>query len=1321
MLKSDEPVLFYEETEFHAHTDMVKARKYSLLPKSKIRTSAISLCMCLNIGDPPPGHPSRMGQFNENPYERMQFDEFEREELERMDKGEGVGFNHFRNKKQTRKRTDQSFKLFASSHSWILPHEYLPIEAMDLITSNLKSQYKTRASNKCQFKDKCDPSRDDLLYLCSHLKRCAQNHRGLFHYNGHGVPPLVNDGQIHVFKNSTTGGKKTYFKFPFNDVLRKVCNNCVFVFDCPGSAHLINVIKQYEEDEQQYLQLNHGSNVQKKKFYFFGACSEDFHLIFDARFPHDSFTAILTTPIKFYLLFAISNFLLIPPNLEALAVKFIQDVSHTPTVRKSVIGELFWLLTAITDAIAWDILEYDQFYELFRQDILMASLFRHFLLAERIFRVFGFKPVSYPVLPCTFNHYLWLRFDWEIEQFLLRIDSLSTGNITYPVCPFWDHQLIYLENWLNETSKLGTTSFGMLTSIERRAPPIELPLLLQIMLSTDFRKRALKILVKYCDIGRDFIEDVVSVGFFQFLVKMLQSHHESGDLILHLWLLFTLYDPIACISGLTNMNQQNYRTFLLFLRGDVRSAQIFRDRAKAGVILSQMVKHTNNNSNRWIFSCALVQNVLSLIKAVVDNIPHINSMTKQQFLAKYNQSIEDYDMYVSWLIMLLASLAEIPAAKIELMNLDVNDILASFLSYRNPIVRALVCLYVRNFSRVSLFSAGQHIGGGSAASFQSFTSPLLSPISPVSPQGSHEFNTRSRTFSGCFEGIPSNREAEFQLTCLKNVYVICLCCNDCSIQVRKEFLCALQTVITTFLSSFRYAIDLFIDNHDIANDTSEITKVTAQIWSFLITMTKDSFSPLRKAANAIFKKLSGYSAEEFLKIVSEDVLNHNLYSVPENEQSLPRSWSSATDLSSLTTLNNSMAELDIKNGSFTSNVSHEAQSLQSSIEEFVFQPLANEKYYRGPIDETNPKHMQHQLTVKRNKRMLISTQRDYDTFSHYQQLYLIGMIGDEPPKNIIFHPYRDFTFLNQYKSVDVWNWMEGNIQNKIPVTNVEKMFYGNSNFPSGLLLCMRSGGTLDIFNNPHVLGGHRHVFSCSLLDDPIYNYLSSSSTLFPSVQRRPTLSDFCEEHGTFAVCEERSHYFRIFDLNSQTTLGQFSVAQHAAKEGITTIKLNTADPNIVYCGTTRGTILFTDLREGRVMRLYNGSKKGSAVVSLCQQVEDPAYVYTALNDGSVFKLGLNSDTETIFTSEQIQQLPGNRSKRLTHMAIHNRGPLGIMSFDDQIYTFNTDGSLLTTISPHFESVRTHCIWHPTRVMFAMTASSKFTKLYAPDNTPNDHW
>lgn len=56
------------------------------------------------------------------------------------------------------------------------------------------------------------------------------------------------------------------------------------------------------------------------------------------------------------------------------------------TDRRTMLGELNWIFTAITDTIAWSSLPSDLFQQLFRADLLTASLCRNFLLADRIMR-----------------------------------------------------------------------------------------------------------------------------------------------------------------------------------------------------------------------------------------------------------------------------------------------------------------------------------------------------------------------------------------------------------------------------------------------------------------------------------------------------------------------------------------------------------------------------------------------------------------------------------------------------------------------------------------------------------------------------------------------------------------------------------------------------------------------------------------------------------------------------------------------------------------------------------------------------------------------
>ncbi len=122
-----------------------------------------------------------------------------------------------------------------------------------------------------------------------------------------------------------------------------------------------------------------------------------------------------------------------------LTLDMIDNIPGRLTDRRTPLGELNWIFTAITDTIAWNmlprskyllrilqhpivhliyipfkssfyffsLLSLDLFQKLFRQDLLVASLFRNFLLAERIMRSLNCTPISYPRLPPTFQHPMW--------------------------------------------------------------------------------------------------------------------------------------------------------------------------------------------------------------------------------------------------------------------------------------------------------------------------------------------------------------------------------------------------------------------------------------------------------------------------------------------------------------------------------------------------------------------------------------------------------------------------------------------------------------------------------------------------------------------------------------------------------------------------------------------------------------------------------------------------------------------------------------------------------------------------------------------------
>lgn len=59
------------------------------------------------------------------------------------------------------------------------------------------------------------------------------------------------------------------------------------------------------------------------------------------------------------------------------------------------------------------------------QDLLVASLFRNFLLAERIMRAVSCTPVSLPRLPPSHQHPMWNAWDMAAELCLLQLPAYA--------------------------------------------------------------------------------------------------------------------------------------------------------------------------------------------------------------------------------------------------------------------------------------------------------------------------------------------------------------------------------------------------------------------------------------------------------------------------------------------------------------------------------------------------------------------------------------------------------------------------------------------------------------------------------------------------------------------------------------------------------------------------------------------------------------------------------------------------------------------------------------------------------------------------------
>ncbi|XP_068634561.1 regulatory-associated protein of TOR 1-like isoform X2 [Aristolochia californica] len=391
----------------------------------------------------------------------------------------------------------------ARMECWIDPSSMAAPKALETIGKSLHAQYE-RWQPKARYKLQLDPTVDEVKKLCNTCRKYARSDRVLFHYNGHGVPKPTANGEIWVFNKSYT----QYIPLPISDLDSWLKSPSIYVFDCSAAGMIVSAFNER-------LDLS-----SMKDCILLAACEAHETLPQSAEFPADVFTSCLTTPIKMALRWFCSRSLL----HDSLETSLIDRIPGRQNDRKTLLGELNWIFTAVTDTIAWNVLPHDLFQRLFRQDLLVASLFRNFLLAERIMRAANCSPVSYPVLPSTHQHHMWDAWDMAAEICLSQLQSSHDDpNAEFQPSPFFTEQLTAFEVWLDHGS-------------EHKKPPEQLPIVLQALLSQSLRFRALVLLGRFLDMGPWAVDLALSVGIFPYVFKLLQTMAlELRQILVFIW------------------------------------------------------------------------------------------------------------------------------------------------------------------------------------------------------------------------------------------------------------------------------------------------------------------------------------------------------------------------------------------------------------------------------------------------------------------------------------------------------------------------------------------------------------------------------------------------------------------------------------------------------------------------------------------------------------------------------------------------------------------------------------------------------------------
>ncbi|CAH0701504.1 unnamed protein product [Spodoptera exigua] len=480
---------------------------------------------------------------------------------------------------------------------WIDPQSLSASKALESIGHALQSQYE-RWQPRARYKQSLDPTSDEVKKLCCSLRRNAKDERVLFHYNGHGVPKPTAQGEIWVFNRAYT----QYIPLSMYDLQTWMGAPSLYVYDCSNAGVIVDNFKQFaEQHEREYevsgrdsstpaavcvgarsqctsvgqAQLNSKEEgttlpppVSYKNCIQLAACAAGQSLPMNPELPADLFTACLTTPVKMAMKWFVlrERTRVAPPDVHDL----IDKIPGQVTDRRTMLGELNWIFTAITDTIAWSSLSPELFQQLFRADLLTASLCRNFLLADRILRSYNCTPVSSPALPSLAAHPLWAAWEHTLDLALAQLPRLHGPEpAEYTHSPFFRDQLTAFQVWLDlgkckqRGRRLGppagaAAAVSVSAGRADRAAPAQLPMVLQVLLSTLHRVRALRLLCRFLALGAWAARAVLNVGIFPYMLKLLQA--SAPDLrpsMVYIWAKIIAVDP-SCQVDLVNAKGHKY-------------------------------------------------------------------------------------------------------------------------------------------------------------------------------------------------------------------------------------------------------------------------------------------------------------------------------------------------------------------------------------------------------------------------------------------------------------------------------------------------------------------------------------------------------------------------------------------------------------------------------------------------------------------------------------------------------------------------------------------------------------------------------------------
>lgn len=781
----ESPYMTHWSNKRHSTNGDPRARRAEDRPdwrmRERLRTVAAALVMCLNIGVDPPDV----------------------------------------------SKTNPASKLIC----WMDPESLEPSKALAAIGRNLQVQFET-LSMKTRYKQYLDPIVEDTKRFCTNLRRTAKDERVLFYYNGFGVPKPTSGGEIWVFNRAYT----QYIPLTLYDLQTWLGAPCIYVWDASASGNIINVFRRiaqgnYEDAARTaaaegrsmpplspdgIVHVDGEPQFPLRESIHLAACAADEILPMNPDLPADLFTCCLTSPIEIALRwFVLQN--LLPSSLN---VEMVMNIPGRLQDRRTPLGELNWILTAVTDTIAWTVLPRAIFRRFFRDDLMVAALLRNFLLAERIMRCYHCTPTSYPTLPPTYNHPLWDSWDLAVDQCLAqlptllakeraRIDAASGGppvpqhlaEFEYTHSTFFSEQLKAFEVWLSQgdvsrRSGRRRVSRSMRGDTEadhddyddddevrlEHDPPMQLPIVLQVLLSQVHRLRALILLSQFLDLGPWAVNLALSIGIFPYVLKLLQS--PAADLkpvLIYIWARILAVDRSCQVDLLRDNGYVYFATVLSPFAGSGGTWA-----PSAALPLPNLSEHRS--------MCAFILSVFCQ-----DFPAGQEACLETDAMEACLEHLEDDDYLLrQWSALCLAQLWDSSdVGKARAIAMDAHGKLCCLLSDASPEVRAAM-----------LYALGVLVGASGSAHDSESRMPRAASIG-----------------TGGLTGLAPAKQRSLEI----GIGVAALSSgNDCSPLVRKELVVVLSTLVHNYQGFFALSAYMYyarereraaaLDEHDALGD-----------------------------------------------------------------------------------------------------------------------------------------------------------------------------------------------------------------------------------------------------------------------------------------------------------------------------------------------------------------------------------------------------------------------------------------------------------------------------------------------------------------------